>query len=317
MSEKAINTISSDSNKVLVTQGDPNGIGLEVFFKSFIMLGRGSNSLFILYASKEACEQTLCSMGLPFSVQPNYLLISNNLLPVIWCDGPAYDAYTRAISDLNRGDVLFTLPASKKSFPGNMPGHTSHLRQTFNRSLSMFFSSPSKNVLLLTDHISLSKVEASMSYDLIMDQLLNVLVGAKTYLSKDFKKIFFSGINPHAGENGILGNDLNIFLPALKELRSNFKQQEFIGPLSGDIIYHQATECDLLVYSSHDQGLAPFKAMNHFIGANITLGLDFLRLSVDHGTALDMFGLNKANYMGCLYCLELAVKALGRYEKDA
>ena len=317
MSEKATNTISSDSNKVLVTQGDSNGIGLEVFFKSFIMLERGAKSHFTLYASKEACKLTLKSIGLPFSIKPDHLLISNIHLPVIWCEDPAYDAYTKAIRDLNKGDVLLTLPASKKSFPANMPGHTSHLRQTFGRNLSMFFSSPSKNVLLLTDHISLDKVESSITPQLIQEQIHNVLIGAKAFLSKDFNKVYFSGINPHAGENGILGNDLALFSPVIKELNHRFKDNEFIGPISGDIIYHQATEHDLLVYSSHDQGLAPFKAMNHFIGANITLGLDFLRLSVDHGTALDMFGLNKANYMGCLYCLELAVKALGRYEKNA
>lgn len=317
MSEKAINTISKDSNKVLVTQGDSNGIGLEVFFKSFIMLGRSNNSHFTLYASKSACIETLKTLKIAHSIGENYLLISNNLLTVIWCDDPAYDAYTKAISDLNFGDILFTLPASKKSFPNNMPGHTSHLRHTFGRNLSMFFSSPTKNVLLLTDHIALNSVESSISSEHIFNQVQNVINGAKTFLVKDFKRVLFSGINPHAGENGILGDDLNLFTPALKELSSNFKDLEFIGPLSGDIIYHKAHKEDLLVYSSHDQGLAPFKAMNNFVGANITLGLDFLRLSVDHGTALDMYGLNKANYMGCLYCLEIALKALGRYEKNA
>ncbi len=317
MNEKAINTISKDSNRILVTQGDPKGIGLEVFFKSFILLSDRDAGFITLFAGKSACKDTLTSIDVPFEINNDHIKILNRKLTVKWCANTTIHAFETAIDDLNPGDVIFTLPATKDSFPKGSPGHTTYLRNKFERELTMFFHSPKVKIALLTDHIPVAKVQDFISSDSIKIHTQNSLIGLKTFFDHKINRVLFSGINPHAGEAGLLGNDLDVFEPALNELKVIHSKVKFVGPISGDIVFNQANRDDLIIYGSHDQGLAPFKAMNHFLGANITFGLDFLRLSVDHGTALDMYGKNKANYMGCLYCLELALKALGRYEKNA
>ncbi len=317
MNEKAINTILKDSNRVLVSQGDPKGIGLEVFFKSFILLSNEDALRFILFAGKSSCKETLTSIHIPFEISNDHIKIIDRKLSVVWCDNTTLHAFESALDQLNPGDVIFTLPATKDSFPKGSPGHTTYLRNRFQSDLTMFFNSPESNIMLLTDHIPLSKVEESITPQVVINHSLNSLTGITTFFGQSIKRVLFAGINPHAGENGLLGKDADIFKLALTALKLKKPNIEFIGPISGDIISTLAQRDDLIVYASHDQGLAPFKALNHFIGANITLGLDFLRLSVDHGTALDMFGKNQANYMGCLYCLELSLKALGKYEKNA
>lgn len=310
MNAKVTSTISEDSKTVHITQGDVDGIGLEVFFKSACLLSPVQTSHLILYAEEKACKETLKSMALPFSLNDDSISIGNSLIKVRWSGETCLDSLDMALAKIEKGDVLFTLPASKKSFPAGSPGHTAYLRNKFNRELTMFFHANNTRIALLTDHIPLSLVSSEITPVKVYNITSNMIDGAYKFLNETPETIVFSGINPHAGESGALGNDLEIFGPALIKLKNNYPALNFDGPLSGDTIYNRANKKTWLIYAHHDQGLAPFKAMRGFSGANITLGLDFLRLSVDHGTAPDMFRLNKANYMGCIYCLQLAIKSL-------
>jgi|SRR5690606_24141639 len=176
----------------------------------------------------------------------------------------------------------------------------------------MTFKSPNHQIVLLSDHVSLANVRGVLSAELIENTVLNALNGFSRFFDFNPSKVIFSGINPHAGESGILGDDDSLYAPILNRFRKKFSSQSFIGPLSGDTLFNWAHRDQLLVYAHHDQGLAPFKAVNQFLGANITFGLDFLRMSVDHGTASDNYGKNISNPMGCLYCLQLASQALGK-----
>lgn len=310
MNARAISTTSVASKHIRVTQGDTDGIGLEVFLKAVTLLPSHIQEHIVLYCNKTALSETLKSCQLPYSFKNHQLIIGSTIILCHWCEPDAFSAITSACADMNRTDILFTLPASKKSFPKDSPGHTAYFRNFYKRPLGMFFHAPNAKVLLLSDHIPLKKVDDAITSKLISSLTSLCLKSSQQYLKHLPRKVFFAGINPHAGENGILGNDVNIFNDALAELKSLNRDCEFIGPVSGDTLFHQANAEHWLVYPFHDQGLAPFKATHSFIGANITLGLDFLRLSVDHGTALDKAKTNSANYLGALYCLQLAYQTL-------
>ena len=310
LNARATNTTSAASNFIRVSQGEANGIGLEVFFKSVLLFAQSTRC--VLYASQDACEATLVTLGIPYRFETNKLKLSEVTIIFKHTSDSAFAAFKAAIDDMQNGDVLFTLPAAKASFPAGAPGHTAYLRQYAKRDLGMFFHAHDKRVLLLSDHVSLDKVKDVVSVDSIITLISTCIDSANRFLNTKPSHVLIAGINPHAGEGGVLGNDQAIFVPAIKALSARHKDVSFFGPLPGDTMFNQACKSDWLVFSSHDQGLAAFKAKYGVNGANITLGLDFLRLSVDHGTATDKYGLNKANYMGCLYCLELAARSLGK-----
>ncbi len=310
LNEKVISTTSAASKTIRVSQGDGDGIGLEVFLKSAILLSEERAKRLHLYANREVLKKVLSKLRIPFAIEQDNIIISNLSVRTTWCKGDAFDCFESAINDLAGKDILFTLPASKKSFPIGAPGHTAYLRQRFKRDLIMFFKSNEQHLGLLTDHIQLSHVNEVITPELVFHTTKAMLIGAKRFLNLSPKRVLFSGINPHAGESGLLGNDIEIYNPAMIELANTFPQIQFDGPLAGDTLYAKADRDTWLIFAHHDQALAPFKAMQSFNGSNITLGLDFLRLSVDHGTAIDIAGQDKANYLGCTYCLQLAFKAL-------
>jgi 4-hydroxythreonine-4-phosphate dehydrogenase len=170
----------------------------------------------------------------------------------------------------------------------------------------MTFKGLSQNVLLITDHIPLREVALKIDSNLIKEKTRITLENFKKYFYS-FDEIIFSGINPHAGENGILGNEEKHIVSAISDLTKIYGDI-FHGPFSGDTLHHhlRKDKHQLMVYMSHDQGLAQFKAQYGLIGLNITLGLPFLRLSVDHGTAFDLYGKNKANISGMIYLFKQA-----------
>ena len=311
LNEKAANTTLDASNYIRVSQGDSDGIGLEVFLKSILLLARNKVSNFILYCNSDDLKKTLDSMQIPYILIGELLHLSKAQVRLSFCLS-AFDCFNKALSDIKHGDVLFTLPASKKTFPKDSPGHTAYLRNVFKKDLAMCFTSPKHNIVLLSDHISLANVESFLTVERIVDTATFALKGFAHFFNKNFRAVYFSGINPHAGENGILGNDHSTFENALKKLGVEFSSLSLFGPQSGDTIFQHSNSSNLIVYAHHDQGLSPFKSHNKYLGANLTFGLDFLRLSVDHGTAPDNYGKNISNPMGCYYCAQLALDALGR-----
>ena len=109
-------------------------------------------------------------------------------------------------------------------------------------------------------------------------------------------EVYISGLNPHAGENGLLGNEENEILDAIENLRELYPRIIFEGPIPGDGIHLQKTKKQahqLYVYMYHDQGLSPFKQKHGLVGLHMTFGLPFLRMSVDHGTGFEIYGKKK------------------------
>lgn len=301
--------------KVYVTQGHEEGIGLEVFFKSVMLMPKEELKLIRLIAYEKSVIETLISMRLPFSIFEDSIFLAGIEIKVYWLSAVNHSQSFTAI-DLGMrlcesGGVLFTLPTSKDQFPG-YPGHTEYFRAFYNKpELGMFFSSPRLQVLLLSDHVAVKDLSKLMTEDLIYKRLLSAI---KTLESWNWptKRILISGMNPHAGEQGLIGDEDARITKAIKRLRSKVKL-DVLGPLPGDtMLFEQKSKEDLLVYLFHDQGLGVFKGLQGFIGSNITLGLPYPRFSPDHGTSFGLFGKNQADYRGCAYSLKEAVQMLTR-----
>jgi len=289
---------------IYVTQGHEHGIGLEVFFKTCLLMSRKELSKITLIAFRNSVDATLKSLKIPHSLFQD--------LNVIWLESITY---SQSLTALNAGmklaeknGILFTLPTSKDQFDG-FAGHTEYFRNYYNKSeLGMFFSSPGLQVLLLSDHIPLVKVTQTLTKDVIQSRIrtsVETLIRWKWPIGR----ILVSGFNPHAGEKGIIGNEDERVTQALKQLRD--LPFEMSGPLPGDTMYlEQRHSSDVLVYLYHDQGLGPFKGLQGFIGSNITLGLEYPRFSPDHGTSFSLYGKNQADYRGCAYSLREALSLL-------
>lgn len=176
-------------------------------------------------------------------------------------------------------------------------GHTEFFAELTNTPhVVMLLASKELRVALLTTHLPLAKVAQSITPELITSTLLILEQGLKNYFGIKKPRILVCGLNPHAGENGHLGKEeIEIIIPTLEKLRT--KGMQLIGPLPADTAftpYHLA-QADAVLTMYHDQGLPVLKHIAFDSAINITLGLPFIRTSVDHGTALELAGTHQAD----------------------
>jgi 4-hydroxythreonine-4-phosphate dehydrogenase len=190
-------------------------------------------------------------------------------------------------------------------------GHTDILKRISGRSRAyMTFIGPKFNVLLVSGHIPVEKTEVALSDDLLKDAIAcamksrGILQGA---LAK--KPLGLLGLNPHAGDQGLIGNFEETKLKPL--IRSLSLGKSVVGPLVPDAAFQHENWKKFSFYVAlyHDQGLIPFKMAHGFdVGAHLTLGLPIRRSSVDHGTAKDLFGKNKAKPGSMIEALKWAIR---------
>ena len=200
----------------------------------------------------------------------------------------------------NEIDALVTAPINKANIQSehfNFPGHTDYLQQELQGDSLMLMISESLRVGLLTDHVAVKDISTNITREVI-EKKINTI--HKT-LIQDFgiakPKIAVLGINPHTGDNGVIGNeDDTIMRPTLDNLRNNGKT--VFGPYAADSFFGSANykNFDVIIAAYHDQGLVPFKTLAFGSGVNYTAGLSHIRTSPDHGTAYDIAGKNKADF---------------------
>ncbi|UAB76477.1 4-hydroxythreonine-4-phosphate dehydrogenase PdxA [Mesoflavibacter sp. SCSIO 43206] len=196
-------------------------------------------------------------------------------------------------------DVLVTAPINKSSIQSDtfkFPGHTDYLNQELEGKSLMFMVNGGLRVGLLTDHVPVKDVSKHITTKLIEDKINTV----HDSLIKDFKinkpKIAVLGINPHTGDNGVIGNeDDKILRPALKKIKE--KGKLVFGPYAADSFFgsNNYQNFDAIIASYHDQGLIPFKTLSFGQGVNYTAGLNKVRTSPDHGTAFEIAGKGQAD----------------------
>ena len=162
--------------------------------------------------------------------------------------------------------------------------------------------------LPLTIHVPVNNVSKLITKELICNKIKIAIDDIKVFFDIKKPSIIVTGLNPHAGENGNLGDEeINVIKPAIDELKK-FTNLSITGPISADIAFSPNKRCnyDLAVCMYHDQALIPIKTLDFYDGVNITLGLDFIRTSPDHGTAFDIAGKNLANPKSLISAINLA-----------
>ncbi len=199
----------------------------------------------------------------------------------------------------NNVDLLVTAPINKHNIQSEVftfPGHTDYLAKELGGESLMFMVTDSLKVGLLTDHVPVKEVSAHISSELITKKIETVY----TTLKKDFKivkpKIAVLGINPHTGDNGVIGKeDDDIMRPTLRKIKEEGKL--VFGPYAADSFFGSSNykNFDAIIASYHDQGLIPFKTLSFGQGVNFTAGLTRVRTSPDHGTAYEIAGKGVAD----------------------
>ncbi len=302
---------------IYVTQGDPKGIGLETFLKAYSLLPLDQQKNISLICAAENLEKTfslLPSLGASYHINDKACCYLGQKLAFIKSGVKSVDAFLEGIklSEASpKSSILITLPSAKEDLvlPSGEKtrGHTDFLEKIFKRELCMTFIHRECRLLLLTDHLPLREVAQKITLKRVIYKVKAAIEGISNYFD-DLSSVIFYGINPHAGEGGLLGSEDDVFLAAKEELSKLFPKLSFLGPRSGDTISLDMHPQNLLVSPFHDQGLSSFKTRFKFFGINATLGLPFLRLSVDFGTAKDLFGQDRASYLGLYQLLKLAVQ---------
>jgi len=300
---------------IYVTQGHENGIGLEIFLKSFLMLSVFDRKQITLITQKKHFEDHLKWMGFKKSLFNNL-----NILFAESSELPASSAtLLKALEVITEHDILVTLPTSKDQLihqKKSYAGYTEFFRAYFKRpEITMTFKGIDLDVMLVTDHIPLNKVAQVIDENLIVSKVKTSLDFFEKYFYT-FNEVIFAGINPHVGENGILGNEDACIAKAISILKPEYAVN-FKGPFSGDTLHiqHKPDKKQLFVYMFHDQGLPVFKSKFGFVGLNISMGLPFLRLSVDHGTAFELYGKNKGDITGMMFLFKVALEVNQNVDK--
>ena len=196
-------------------------------------------------------------------------------------------------------DVLVTAPINKHNIQSDkfdFPGHTDYLAQQLEGQSLMFMVTDFLRVGLLTDHVPVKEVSKYINKKLIEEKINTIYIS----LQKDFRinrpKIAVLGINPHTGDNGVIGKeDDEIMKPTLRAIKETGKM--VFGPYAADSFFGSDNfkNFDAIIASYHDQGLIPFKTLSFGRGVNFTAGLSKIRTSPDHGTAYDIAGKGVAD----------------------
>jgi 4-hydroxythreonine-4-phosphate dehydrogenase len=304
-----------------LTIGDVNGIGPEILLKIFSdnrMLERcapiiyGSSRALLFYRSHFKLERfSFQAINHPSQRTADKLYVIESGAefdrvepgkPTAAAGKLAYEALKLATAHLQEQsiDALVTLPIDKATIQNpefNFPGHTEYLAHQLNsRDSLMMMVYHQLRVAVATGHVPLNKVSSLLTKDRIYHKVRIFDQSLKVDFNIDKPKIAVLGLNPHAGDGGLIGQEeQDIILPALKRLQQ--EQLLVMGPYPADGFFAAQTyrKFDGILAMYHDQGLIPFKTLSESLGVNFTAGLSRVRTSPDHGTAYDIAGRNQAD----------------------
>lgn len=310
---------SRSKNKVIgITLGDPAGIGPEVAAKAlhqkdirslahFVIIG--SAHLFAEYFPRRYAHCTFVGLD---NINRRMFCIGH---PGRWSAQASLDYLNKAVAFLKSGRIqsLVTAPVCKEAICEIDPafyGHTEFLAKAFDvKNVGMMFVCDDRRVILVTRHIPLHQVSALVTEDLV-DQTIRLAHEAlENYFQLRRPVIAVCGLNPHAGEGGVLGTEeIRKIIPAIR--RSRRRRWDVRGPFAADTLFSPATGSayDAVVAMYHDQGLIPVKTMYFKRLVNLTVGLPFIRTSPAHGTAFDIAGKNKADASSMAEAIKLAAR---------
>jgi 4-hydroxythreonine-4-phosphate dehydrogenase len=281
-----------------ITMGDPKGIGPEVIRKALaapairricrpVIFG---DAVFFDWKKAKPLSPEECGQLSGFYIEQAFHAVSRRQI-----------------------DAIVTAPISKENLQKagyRYPGHTEFLAALAGvRHVRMMMAGPRLKVALVTIHEPLKKISSLLSVPLILKTIEITHRSLKERFRIKRPRIALAALNPHAGEAGIFGDEeKKIIAPAVERA----KREKIIasGPYPPDTVFYRAAkgEFDAVVAMYHDQGLIPLKLLHFEEAVNITLGLPFIRTSVDHGTAFDIAGKGIANPASMMAAIKMAVE---------
>jgi len=336
----------ADSRPIVgITMGDPVGIGPEIILLSLcrpsiyktcrpLVIG----DLQILNTVKK-CTQSDLNLnpindpdGGKYKIGAVDVLNLSSLDPdrISWGKptiqtGKAMIRYIKAATGLAiKGDIsaITTCPINKAAMQTagfHYNGHTELLaEQTRSENFAMMFVGDRLRVVLVTIHVPLKEVPSLLSIQKVLNTIRITDRALYERFGFETPRIAVAGLNPHAGEEGLFGNEeKNVIAPAVQSARD--EGFDVAGPLPADTLFYHAAKgaYDAVISMYHDQGMIPFKLIHFNDGVNTTLGLPIIRTSVDHGTAYDIAGTGKADPGSLIAAIILAAKQAARQFKQA
>ncbi|MDD4202798.1 MAG: 4-hydroxythreonine-4-phosphate dehydrogenase PdxA [Candidatus Omnitrophica bacterium] len=281
---------------IVITAGDPAGIGPEIVKKALSSKAIKYKADYVVIEGKSQDIQT-------GKVQAKAGRI-------------AFDNIKKAVALLQKHvgpKGLVTAPINKQAIKKagiKYAGHTEMLAGlTKVKNVAMMFTYNKFSLVLVTRHIALKNVSKNITTKNIVDTTLLFSEALEMIVNKRVPSIIVAGLNPHASDGGVMGNEeYTKITPAVEILKK--KKLDVTGPMAADIVFNllRRRKTDGVVSMYHDQGLGPFKMLFFDKGINVTLGLPFIRTSPDHGTAFDIAGKNIADPTSMINAIKVAIK---------
>ena len=336
-----------DKLKVVITTGDESGIGPEIILKALYSLKNSlkiNNDVHILIVGSKnnllSTYKNLSSLGIKKIANPNnYEILDVKMTFDInqnkKSNGNSSFIYLKKAIEIVQkysNSTLVTAPICKKSWAiagHNYSGQTEVLAESCNvKNVGMLFTAKSPitgwrfNTLLATTHIPLCDVPKKLNTNLIHNKLDLLAKFCSNYEENPILKV--SGLNPHAGEEGVLGNEEKDWISnAIISWSEKNKKIKIYGPISPDTCWNSsakawrdqsASKHDGILAMYHDQGLIPMKIIAHNYSVNTTIGLPFVRTSPDHGTAFDIAGKGLAQCESMIEAIKTAIDLTKRFK---
>jgi len=301
--------------KIAISIGDLNGIGIQLALENHdtikkiieplycideVMLQQASELLNIPIPNDFKCVKKISK---PFTIEPGKVNKASGVY--------SFASFLKAVELVKTMDVdgVMTLPIHKKAWEltgVTFKGHTDALREFFFAPAIMMLGCPKMYVALYTEHIPLAQVANEVKD---VEKLSNFLIDFYDSIEENLKEnetIGLLGLNPHAGDDGVLGDEEKYIVKARETAHKKIKREVFTLPLVPDVAFtpNSRKNYRYFVAMYHDQGLAPLKALYFDEGINISLNLPIIRTSVDHGTAFDIayqnIKLNNLSYLNAI-----------------
>ncbi|NER10073.1 4-hydroxythreonine-4-phosphate dehydrogenase [Muriicola jejuensis] len=305
--------------RVGISVGDLNGIGCEVILKTFEDSRMLELCTPIIFASNKTITQQKNDLGMDITFngvdQAAHAIDGKINVVNVWKETPniqygvstpeagkyairSLKAAVKALKD-EEIDLLVTAPINKKNIQSdefNFPGHTDYLARELGGESLMFMVTDTLKVGLLTDHVAVKDVVSNINRKLIREKIEIIEKSLKMDFAIRRPRIAMLGINPHSGDDGVIGKeDDEVLRPVIREMAD--KGRLIFGPYAADSFFGSDTykQFDAILAAYHDQGLIPFKTLSFGMGVNFTAGLSRVRTSPDHGTAYEIAGKGKAD----------------------
>ena len=321
-----------------ITCGDINGIGTELIIKTFSDNRILEHCTPVIFSSNKVINfyrKSMPEINFSFQTIKEYNRVNHKQVNLFNCweeevninpgqltpEGGKYAAISlqTAVAALkqNQIDGLVTAPIHKKNIQSadfSFTGHTPYLKNIFGAGdVVMMLCADNFRVALVTEHVPVSAITQNISKEKILSKLQIINKSLQKDFGIDKPKIAVLGLNPHAGDEGLIGNEEEtIIKPAIKEAKNN--NMLVIGPYSADAFFARRsyTRFDAVLAMYHDQGLIPFKTLASGEGVNFTAGISGVRTSPDHGVAFDIAGKNIADNSSFLLAIYECIDIINR-----